>query len=436
MKENTKICQSCGMPLTDEVLGTNADGSKNHEYCIYCYKDGAFTGDFSMEYMAEYCSMFVEEYNKHTGKNLTACEYKQELLKLYPSLKRWNLPADAVPHADHPMKKVFIDGSAGTTGLRIRERLSERKDIELVILPDEIRKDVNARRDALNSCDVAFLCLPDAAAVEAVSLVENPNTVVIDTSTAHRCADGWAYGFPELTDNGIPYRSRLASAKRIANPGCHASGFIALVAPLVRAGVIPADASLCAFSLTGYSGGGKKMIADYDEKLELEKEVGDRNDHPISNSNSELQLYLGGRQYALGQTHKHLPEMLKYCGLSKAPVFSPIVVPHLSGMEVTVQLDLASLRTARALASVKDAYREFYADAKLVRFADSLDEGGFISSSALTGRDDMLVSAYGNDDRVILVSLFDNLGKGASGSAIQNMNLAIGVPETEGLVIG
>ena len=336
------------------------------------------------------------------------------------------------------MKKVFIDGSAGTTGLRIRERLSERKDIELVILPDEIRKDVNARRDALNSCDVAFLCLPDAAAVEAVSLVENPNTVVIDTSTAHRCADGWAYGFPELTDNGIPYRSRLASAKRIANPGCHASGFIALVAPLVRAGVIPADASLCAFSLTGYSGGGKKMIAEY----EVEKRGGG-GENPLSTSTSSLDLYLGGRQYALGQTHKHLPEMLKYCGLSKAPVFSPIVVPHLSGMEVTVQLDLSSLRTAcvtdrtaRALASVKDVYREFYADAKLVRFADSLDEGGFISSAALTGRDDMLVSAYGNDERVILVSLFDNLGKGASGSAIQNMNLAIGVPETEGLLIG
>ena len=339
------------------------------------------------------------------------------------------------------MKKVFIDGSAGTTGLRIRERLSERKDIELVILPDEIRKDVNARRDALNSCDVAFLCLPDAAAVEAVSLVENPNTVVIDTSTAHRCADGWAYGFPELTDNGIPYRSRLASAKRIANPGCHASGFIALVAPLVRAGVIPADASLCAFSLTGYSGGGKKMIADYDEKLGEAESLPLQN-KDVSNSfecggkDSSAPIYLGGRQYALGQTHKHLPEMLKYCGLSKAPVFSPIVVPHLSGMEVTVQLDLASLRTARALASVKDAYREFYADAKLVRFADSLDEGGFISSAALTGRDDMLVSAYGNDDRVILVSLFDNLGKGASGSAIQNMNLAIGVPETEGLVTG
>ena len=338
------------------------------------------------------------------------------------------------------MKKVFIDGSAGTTGLRIKERLLQRNDLELIILPEEVRKDINARRDALNSSDVAFLCLPDAAAIEAVSLVENPDTVVIDTSTAHRCADGWAYGFPELYSLGTGHsalgtRDALCAAKRIANPGCHASGFVALVAPLVRAGIIPADTALSAFSLTGYSGGGKKMIAEYDDKLELEKEVGERNDYPISNSNSKLQLYHGGRQYALGQTHKHLPEMVKYCGLTKAPVFSPIVVPHLSGMEVTVQLDLSSLRTACALASVKDAYREFYADTKLVRFAESLDDGGFISSAALTGRDDMLVSAYGNDERIILVSLFDNLGKGASGSAIQNMNLALGCSETEGLVI-
>ena len=328
------------------------------------------------------------------------------------------------------MKKVFIDGSAGTTGLRIKERLLQRNDLELIILPEEVRKDVNARRDALNSSDVAFLCLPDAAAIEAASLVENPDTVVIDTSTAHRCADGWAYGFPELYSLGTGHsalgtRDALCAAKRIANPGCHASGFVALVAPLVRAGIIPADTALSAFSLTGYSGGGKKMIAAYDAELgSRSEELG-----------AEKDLYLGGRQYALGQTHKHLPEMVKYCGLAKAPVFSPIVVPHLSGMEVTVQLDLSSLRTACALASVKDAYREFYADTKLVRFAESLDEGGFISSAALTGRDDMLVSAYGNDERIILVSLFDNLGKGASGSAIQNMNLALGCSETEGLII-
>ena len=333
------------------------------------------------------------------------------------------------------MKKVFIDGSAGTTGLRIKERLLQRDDLELITLPDEVRKDVNARRDALNSSDVAFLCLPDAAAIEAVPLVENPDTVVIDTSTAHRCADGWAYGFPELYSLGTGHsalgtRDALCAAKRIANPGCHASGFVALVAPLVRAGIIPADAALSAFSLTGYSGGGKKMIADYDEKLKCEVE--DRNaKNPFFNFNSGFQLYLGGRQYALGQTHKHLPEMMKYCGLSRAPVFSPVVVPHLSGMEVTVQLQLPG-----ALADIRNAYRDFYADAKLVRFAESVDEGGFISSAALAGRDDMLVSAYGSDERIILVSLFDNLGKGASGAAIQNMNLALGCSETEGLVAG
>ena len=208
------------------------------------------------------------------------------------------------------MRKVFIDGSAGTTGLRIRERLSSRPDLELVILSEGLRKDVAARRDALNAADVAFLCLPDAAAIEAVSLVENPNTVVIDTSTAHRTADGWEYGFPELSGR----RERIAASKRIANPGCHASGFIALVEPLVRAGLIARDAKLSAFSLTGYSGGGKKMIADYETQL-------------------REPLFLGGRQYALGQSHKHLPEMAKICGLAHAPCFSPIVVPHLSGME-------------------------------------------------------------------------------------------------------
>ena len=341
------------------------------------------------------------------------------------------------------MKKVFIDGSAGTTGLRIRERLSERRDLELVILPDEIRKDLNARRDALNSSDISFLCLPDAAAIEAVSLVENPNAVIIDTSTAHRVNPDWTYGFAELSGQ----RAKIASAKRIANPGCHASGLIALLKPLVENGLLSTDADLCAFSLTGYSGGGKKMIADYDEKL------GEAESLPLLNkdgSNSSAPAYLGGRQYALGQTHKHLPEVTKICGLAKAPVFSPIVVPHLSGMQSTVQLHRGNL------AAIRECLRDYYGsvgaaslprattgDAAssplrpgVVRYADAVDEGGFISSAALSGRDDMLVSAYGNDERIILVSLFDNLGKGASGAAIQNMNIALGVDETTGLVLG
>ena len=306
-------------------------------------------------------------------------------------------------------KRIFIDGSAGTTGLRIRDRLSSREDIELVALPEELRKDVSARRDALNSADVAFLCLPDAAAVEAVALIENPATVVIDTSTAHRTADGWEYGFPELEGR----RARIAAARRIANPGCHASGFIALVEPLARAGLVPRDARLSAFSLTGYSGGGKKMIADYETDSAGEP------------------LYLGGRQYALGQAHKHLPEMSKICGLASPPCFSPVVVPHLSGMEVTVFLHGADVE------AIRECYARLYGEGSggLVRFIrdPAAAEGGFLSSAALSGRDSMEVSVYGGGERAVLVSRFDNLGKGASGAAIQNMNIVLGCPETQGL---
>lgn len=316
------------------------------------------------------------------------------------------------------MKKVFIDGSAGTTGLRIRERLAARTDIEVVVLPEETRKDPAARRAALNGADVSFLCLPDAAAVEAVRLVENPETVVIDTSTAHRTADGWEYGFPELAGR----RARLARAKRIANPGCHASGFVALVEPLVRAGVLPRDARLCAFSLTGYSGGGKKMIAEYG----------------VDGCGAKG-LFLGGRQYALGQAHKHLPEMTKICGLAFAPCFSPVVVPHYSGMEVTVQLAASQLHVPQGAGSVcahlRAIYRAAYAQG-LVRVVDdpAAEEGGFLSSAALSGRDAMEVSVCGNEERLLLVARFDNLGKGASGAAIQNMNLVLGCAEDEGLV--
>ena len=304
------------------------------------------------------------------------------------------------------MKRIFIDGSAGTTGLRIRERLAGRADIEVVALPEELRKDASARRAALNDCDVAMLCLPDAAAVEAAAMVENPEVVVIDTSTAHRVADGWEYGFPELAGR----RERIAKAKRIANPGCHASGFIALVEPLVRAGVVGRDARLSSFSLTGYSGGGKKMIAEYEAN------------HPA---------YLGGRQYALGQAHKHLPEMVKVCGLDFAPCFAPVVVPHFSGMEVTVFLHGVDP------AAVREVYCAAYGvGSGMVKFAEDPSEGGFLSSVALCGRDDMEVSVFGTAERAILVSRFDNLGKGASGAAIQNLNLVLGAREDEGLVRG
>ncbi len=323
--------------------------------------------------------------------------------------------------SENVSRKVFIDGSAGTTGLRIRERLASREGLELVVLPEELRKDVSARRDALNSCDVAFLCLPDAAAIEAVSLVENPDVVVIDTSTAHRTAEGWEYGFPELAGR----RERIARSKRIANPGCHASGFIALVEPLVRAGLIAADERLSAFSLTGYSGGGKKMIAEYEGTGNGERGTG--------SGERGTGLFLGGRQYALAQSHKHLPEMVAVCGLAHAPCFSPIVVPHYSGMEVTVPL------FGRDIEAIKDCYRGYYgardSGGGLVFFAEdpAASEGGFLSSAALSGSDAMEVSVYGNGERAILVARFDNLGKGASGAAIQNMNIVLGHPEAEGL---
>ncbi len=308
------------------------------------------------------------------------------------------------------MHKIFIDGSAGTTGLRIRERLFERRDLELMILPDELRKDTAARREMLNKSDISFLCLPDQAAIEAVSLIENPDTVVIDTSTAHRTADGWTYGMPELT--GL--REQLKTATRIANPGCHASGFIALVRPLVELGIIQKDSALACFSLTGYSGGGKKMIAEYEAR--------DRDP-----------LFDAPRIYALGQSHKHLPEMAKLCGLDKDPVFSPIVADYYSGMEVsvTVTQDLGCKNFT--LDDIKTAYKDYYKSG-LIRYDDST-EGGLISAAAFSGRDDMVVAAYGNDERITMISRFDNLGKGASGAAIQNMNIRLGLDEAEGLVI-
>ena len=307
------------------------------------------------------------------------------------------------------MTRVFIDGSAGTTGLRIRERLSARKDVELIVLPEEIRKDPSARADALNSAAVSFLCLPDAAAIEAASFVTSPNAVIIDTSTAHRVAEGWTYGMPELTGQ----REKLKAAKRIANPGCHATGFISLVAPLVEAGLLKKDVRLSSFSLTGYSGGGKKMIAEYEAE----------NVDP---------LYQAPRQYGLGQTHKHLPEMAKLCGLDYAPVFCPIVAPYYAGMEVTVPLTSAD--TSASIEEIKEAYKAYY-QSGLIRFADAPDENGFLSAGAFAGRDDLQVSVYGNEERILLVSRFDNLGKGASGAAIQNMNIALGLNEAEGLVI-
>ena len=305
------------------------------------------------------------------------------------------------------MVKVFIDGGAGTTGLVIRERLIDNDELQIITLPDELRKDEKARAEAMNSADVVFLCLPDAAAIEAVKLVTNPNTVVIDTSTAHRTADGWTYGFAEIAGQ----KEKIKNSKRIANPGCHASGFIALVAPLVEKGLIDKEQSLSCFSLTGYTGGGKKMIAEYEDALP--------------------KLYKAPRQYGLSQTHKHIPEMMKVTGITQKPCFCPIVASFPRGMEVTVTL--TSKQVKGTLADVKAAYADYYKGGAIVKYVDGGDESGFLSASALANRDTMEISAYGNDDNMILVARFDNLGKGASGSALQNMNIVLGLDETTGL---
>ncbi len=307
------------------------------------------------------------------------------------------------------MTKVFIDGSAGTTGLRIFDRLKDRKDITLVTLSEELRKDINARKDALNSCDIAFLCLPDKAAIQAVSLIENEKVAVIDTSTAHRVNEDWTYGFAELLSS----YDEIRNSKRIANPGCHASGFNALIAPLTKVGVLKKDANLSCFSLTGYSGGGKQMIADYE-------------------SSDREALLKAPRMYGLSQAHKHIPEMVKICSLENAPAFCPVVADFYSGMQVTVPIFAGDINGN--INDIRDVYKSVYTGS-VVHFDENADESGFMSSNALSFRDDMQITVCGNDDRILLVSRFDNLGKGASGSAIQNMNILLNACECTGLNI-
>lgn len=309
------------------------------------------------------------------------------------------------------MKKVFIDGSAGTTGLRIYERLENREDIELLRLTEENRKDINARKEMLNKADIAFLCLPDDAARESVTLCENENTVIIDTSTAHRTADGWVYGFPELSNE---QKNKIAASKRIAVPGCHASGFISLIYPLVENGIIEKSALLSCFSITGYSGGGKKMIAEYE---------GENRDILLSSP----------RQYGIGQTHKHLPEMSAVTGIENYPVFSPVVADFYSGMTVTVPIFDSMINGSAE--DIKKIYKQKYTG-PIVSYVENADENGFIAANKLSGKDSMEISVAGNDERILLISRYDNLGKGASGAAIECMNIVLGLPETEGLNIG
>ena len=305
------------------------------------------------------------------------------------------------------MTNVFIDGSAGTTGLRIAERLAARRDLNLIRLPEALRKNPAARKEAINSADIVFLCLPDDAAREAVALVSNPRVKIIDTSTAHRTAPGWVYGFPELAGQ----REKLAAATRIANPGCHARGFVALVAPLVQQGILEPGALLSCFSLTGYSGGGKKMIAAYEDS-------------------ARSALLDAPRQYGLTQQHKHLKEMKALCALENEPVFCPIVGDFYSGMEVTVPLFARQVNGTAD--DIRDIYRTYYTDG-LVRFTETPDSDGLLSAAALAGRDDMEISVFGNDTRILLTARFDNLGKGASGAAIQNLNILLGIDQAMGL---
>ena len=305
-------------------------------------------------------------------------------------------------------KKVFIDGSAGTTGLRIRERLGTRQDIEIITLPDELRKDENARKQIINEADIVFLCLPDDAARQAVAMIENDNTIVIDTSTAHRTLDGWAYGFPELSDE---FNNKIKNGKRIAVPGCHASGFIALIYPLIKAGVLEKDAELACYSITGYSGGGKKMIAEYEDE-------------------QKDKLLYSPRTYALTQQHKHLREMKAITGLSKEPIFVPIVDDFYSGMHVSIPLFASQIKGS--VKDIEEVYAKTY-KGPIVNFTKEFDESGMVSAAKLSFKDGMEIAVLGNDDRITLNARYDNLGKGASGAAVQCLNIILGADTTTGL---
>ncbi|MDP4110297.1 MAG: N-acetyl-gamma-glutamyl-phosphate reductase [Bacillota bacterium] len=311
-------------------------------------------------------------------------------------------------------KRVFIDGSEGTTGLRIHERLSSRGDISLIKAEEEKRKEPSERKKLINSADIIFLCLPDKAAKESVSLIENENVRVIDASTAHRTAQGWIYGLPELSEERL---TAVREAKRLSVPGCHATGFNVLVYPLTEMKIAPQGYPFCAHSITGYSGGGKKMIAEYGEK-------------PLP------QCLKSPRQYALSQCHKHLPEMQKTCGLSFPPVFTPIVSDYYSGMVVTVPVLPRLLDKKMTAEEMMEFFSDYYKKSKLIEVMPKdggIAEDGFLDAAAMAGSDGLQIFVAGNDERILLISRFDNLGKGASGAAVECMNLMLGIDELKGL---
>lgn len=309
------------------------------------------------------------------------------------------------------MHKVFIDGAHGTTGLRINEYLAGRSDIQILEIDPDKRKDNEARISMIKEADVSILCLPDQASKEIAELAPK-DAVLIDTSTAHRTDPGWVYGMPELTSD---QREKIRSSTRIANPGCHASGFILLVRPLIDAGLLDRGALLTCFCMTGYSGGGKKMIAGYES------------------DGRPLALDSPG-QYALGQSHKHLPEMVQMTGLASAPCFSPVVADFYSGMVMTVPLHSAMLRSGAGINDVKNTLHKRYDAEPLIKVYDEAPEGGTVYSNPMSGSNGMEIYVTGNDERILLIASYDNLGKGASGAAVQNMNIVLGTEETAGLV--
>ena len=310
--------------------------------------------------------------------------------------------------------KVFIDGSEGTTGLRINERFQKRDDIELLHINPELRKDPEERKKMMHASDITFLCLPDEAARESAALAENEDVVIIDASTAHRTEEGWAYGFPELSD---AHKTAIKEGKRVAVPGCYATGFISLVYPLITGGILPKDYPVSSFAISGYSGAGKRTIVAY-ESTDRPKELS------------------AGREYALTQQHKHLREMKKITGLARTPLFSPIIDDYYSGMVVSVQLYADMLTKRMAPESLLDYYAEYYQNKQFIQVSTADDEiaaSGFLAGNGLSGWDGLKIYVTGNEERIVVSSQFDNLGKGASGAAIQCMNIILGCDEAKGL---
>ena len=312
---------------------------------------------------------------------------------------------------DMAKPKIYIDGKEGTTGLQIYERLGERDDIELLLIDEEKRKDVEERRRLLNAADLVFLCLPDDAAREAVALIDNERTRVIDCSTAHRTAESWVYGFPELHGQ----REKVRSAKRVANPGCYATGFLSLTRPLVEMGALAPDAFVTCHALSGYTGAGKKAIAQY-AALDRDPEL----DSP--------------RHYAVALAHKHIPEMMAVSGLARKPIFMPMICDFPQGMTVTVPLFAGQLKQVGSIEALRTLYGGYYKGSTVVelRPADA-PSCGFIGSNNLAGKDVLQIFVNGNEEQLMLTARLDNLGKGASGAAVQNMNLMLGFEETKGL---